>query len=197
MNYPLVSSQAVIPLDYRPSLQFSSYNKVPDRRDLDIPSPLTKTWRDRSARFASALAHEVRNPLTNINLSIDMLNSAITDSALKIYTDIITRSSIRINHLINELLLHQEFEETATNKYSVHQLLDEALTLTADRIMLKKIKVRKEYGAEDGKICVDRERICIALTNIIINAVEAMSAANYYRADHHFEHVRLETRGSD
>ena len=108
-----------------------------------------------------------------------MPNSAITDVELKVYVDIITRSSKRINHLINELLLNQEIEEPETNKYSLHQLLDDALTLTADRIMLKKIRVRKEYGAEDGKIMrVDKAKIVIALTNIIINAIEAMSAQN-------------------
>jgi signal transduction histidine kinase len=178
MTNPSASSHVVIPFDYRHSLHFSSYNTAPDFKDLDILSPAAKTSRDQSARFASALAHEVRNPLTNINLSIDMLRSAITDNELKIYVDIIMRSSMRINHLINELLQYQEIEDSETNKHSLHQLLDEVLTLTADRIMLKKIRVKKEYGAEDGKICGDREKIGLALTNIIINAIEAMSAYN-------------------
>jgi signal transduction histidine kinase len=177
MNNPTASSHVVIPFDYRPSLYSQSTNTIPETNDLDIPPPSAKTRGSRSTGFASALAHEVRNPLTNINLSIDMLNSAITDKELKIYVDIITRSSKRINHLINELL-YQVIEEPETNKHSLHQLLDEALTLTADRIMLKKIRVRKEYGGEDGKVCVDKEKIGIALTNIIINAIEAMSAQN-------------------
>jgi signal transduction histidine kinase len=154
MNSPTAASHVVIPFDSRPAPHF------------------------QSSRFASALAHEVRNPLTNINLSIDMLNSAITNSELKIYLDIILRSSMRINHLINELLQYQDIEESETNKHSLHQLLDEVLTLTADRILLKKIRVRKEYGTEDGKICVNKEKIGIALTNIIINAIEAMSVQN-------------------
>jgi signal transduction histidine kinase len=178
MNYPTATSHAVTPFVYRPSLHFPSYNTAPDGNDPAKPSLLTETWRDQSSRFASALAHEVRNPLTSINLSIDMLNSAIMDNELKVYLDIILRSSARINHLVNELLKYQEVEESETNKHSLHHLLDEVLTLTADRILLKKIRVRKEYGAEDGKICVDKEKICIALSNIIINAIEAMSAKN-------------------
>jgi signal transduction histidine kinase len=177
MNNPSASSLVVVPFDYRSSLYSQSNNTIPGRKDLDIPPLPTKTRGSWSTGFASALAHEVRNPLTNINLSIDMLNSAITDEELKIYVDIISRSSKRINHLINELL-HQVIEEPETNRHSLHQLLDEALTLTADRIMLKKVMVRKEYGAEDGKISVDKEKIGIALTNIIINAIEAMSEQN-------------------
>jgi signal transduction histidine kinase len=62
------------------------------------------------SRFASALAREVRNPLTSINLSIDMLRSSLMDSELKIYVDIIGRSSMRINDLVDELLKYQEIE---------------------------------------------------------------------------------------
>jgi nitrogen-specific signal transduction histidine kinase len=57
------------------------------------------------------LAREVRNPLSNINLSAEMLESAIKDNELKIYLDIIMRSSMRINNLINQLLMSQESDE--------------------------------------------------------------------------------------
>jgi signal transduction histidine kinase len=178
MDKPTASPHVVIPFDYQSTPYSKSNNTIPDHKDPDTLPPSKKPRGAWSTRFASALAHEVRNPLTNINLSIDMLNSAITDMELRVYVDIITRSSNRINHLINELLLYQEIEEQETTKHSLHQLLDEALTLTADRIMLKKIRVRKEYGAKDGKICVDKEKIDIALANIIINAIEAMPAQN-------------------
>ena len=178
MSNPTASPHVVIPFDYQPTFYSKFNNTIPDHKDVAILPPSIKNLGARSARFAAALAHEVRNPLTNINLSIDMLNSAITDVELKVYVDIITRSSKRINHLINELLLNQEIEEPETNKYSLHQLLDDALTLTADRIMLKKIRVSGDSGAEDGKIGVDKAKIVIALTNIIINAIEAMSAQN-------------------
>jgi signal transduction histidine kinase len=158
MNSPTASSHVVIP--------------------FDSPFPASSNSRVLASRNISALAHEVRNPLTNINLSIDMLNSALTNSEHKIYIDIILRSSKRINHLINELLQSQEIEESESNRHSIHRLLDDVLTLTGDRILLKKIRVTKEYGAEDGKICVDKEKIAIALTNIIINAIEAMPAEN-------------------
>jgi signal transduction histidine kinase len=178
MNSPTAASAVVIPFETQPALDSPPSNTVPGHKYPDSPFPAAKTRRVESARFASALAHEVRNPLTNINLSIDMLNSAITDNELKIYVDIITRSSARINYLVNELLQYTEIEESETNQHSLHQLLDEVLASTADRILLKKIRVRKEYGAEDGKICVDKEKIGIALTNIIINAIEAMSGQN-------------------
>jgi|GEM_PF-5855388 signal transduction histidine kinase len=80
MNFPTAGSHNVFPFDTQPT------------------------------RFAAALAREVRNPLTSINLSIDMLRSSVMDSELKIYVDIIGRSSIRINHLVDELLKYQQIE---------------------------------------------------------------------------------------
>jgi len=178
MNSPTSAAHIVIPFDTRTAPHSPSTDTAPDHKDLGIAFSTSNTLRAQPSGFVTVLAHEVRNPLTNINLSIDMLSSAITNNELKIYVDIIIRSSKRINFLINELLQYQEIEESETNKHSLHQLLDEVLSLTADRITLKKIRVRKEYGAEDGKICVDKEKIAIALTNIIINAIEAMTGQN-------------------
>ena len=61
-----------------------------------------------SGNYDSLLAHEVRNPLTNIDLSIAMLLDGVTDQERKTYMDIIMRSSIRINELVNELIKCQK-----------------------------------------------------------------------------------------
>jgi signal transduction histidine kinase len=66
-----------------------------------------KVEKPRSA-FPSALAHEVRNPLTNINLAIDMLTSTFLGADQKIYIDIIKRASFRINSLVTELITSVE-----------------------------------------------------------------------------------------
>jgi signal transduction histidine kinase len=130
------------------------------------------------ARFITALAHEVRNPLTNINLAVDMLAFVVNDDEPKLYLDIIRRSSARINHLIGDLLKYQEPDKAEGNGYSMHRLLDEVLERAADRIRLKNIAVRKEYALQDKQIMMDKGKIMIALTNIVINALDAMSSEN-------------------
>jgi len=127
-------------------------------------------------QFALALAHEIRNPLSNINLATDMLNSSLIADDQKIYLDIITRASVRINDLVTDLLLYFQPGETQSEKYSIHQLLDDALSITADRITLKKITVEKYYTILDYKIFVDTHNMKIALSNILLNAIDAMSS---------------------
>ena len=133
-----------------------------------------KTFQKEPDQFASALAHEVRNPLATINLAVQMLKSPIKVLDHKLYLDIIMNASGQINDLITELLISRQPGAMQPGKYSIHQLLDEALAMTEDRILLKKITVRKDYTTLDCKILVNKQKIMIALTNIIINAVDAM-----------------------
>ena len=133
---------------------------------------------NQPARFVTALAHEVRNPLTNINLAVDMLAYAVKDDEPKLYLDIIRRSSARINYLICDLLKYQEKDRAEGSQYSMHRLLDEVLEMAGDRIRLKNISVRKDFVVEDKQIMMDKAKIRIALTNLVINALDAMSSEN-------------------
>jgi signal transduction histidine kinase len=51
---------------------------------------------------------------------------------------------------------------------------DEVLAMARDRISLKHVTVRKDYALQDCQIALHRQKVKIALTNIIINALDAM-----------------------
>lgn len=129
-----------------------------------------------TGRIARTIAHEVRNPLTNINLSVDQLKSEkdIEEDERNIFYDMILRNSQRINLLITELLNSTRFVELKSQTVSINKLLDEALLLAEDRIMLNGIEVLKKYDTNICDLVVDQEKIKIAFLNIIVNAVEAM-----------------------
>jgi len=129
-------------------------------------------------QFASALVHEVRNPLSNINLAVEMLKSLTSDDNHKIYLDIIVRGAVRINDLVTDFLTSFQAEDIRYDKHSIHQLLDEVIARTEDRIRLKNITIRKEYEKQDFQIMLNKEKMQIALTNIIINAIDAMPSEN-------------------
>ncbi|MEP7374969.1 MAG: ATP-binding protein [Chitinophagaceae bacterium] len=145
---------------------------------LTIPrngKAMPEILKDIPAQIASVLAHEVRNPITNISLAVEMLESHVKNDEAKVYLDIILRSSMRINILINELLKNHQNEEVHTEMYSIHQLIDEVLAMAEDRIRLKNIVVYKEYAVKDCDIALNQREMKIALTNIIINAIDAMT----------------------
>lgn len=125
-------------------------------------------------QFAHALAHEIRNPLSTIKLAGEMLISMISNNDQKSFLDMIIKGSVRINELLTDFLSSFETKETKSENHSLHQLLDDVLELSEDRIRLKNISIRKEYVERDCKIIMNRPKMKIALTNIIINAIDAM-----------------------
>lgn len=128
-----------------------------------------------TARLARTLAHEVRNPLTNIHLSLDQLEPELQDEELKLFTDIIRRNSHRINTLISELLDSFKPQQTVLQPSSVIELIERALSEAIDRINLKRIKLIKDFH-QDCVLDLDQNKIKIAFLNLIINATEAMAA---------------------
>ncbi|HSZ87244.1 MAG TPA: ATP-binding protein [Puia sp.] len=126
-------------------------------------------------RLFKIIAHEVRNPLTNINISLDMLEVDHEKGSIKNYIDIIRRSSNRISELITELLDSSREKEMRFQKISVQEIFEQTLAMASDRIMLKNIQVISSYPKEDAMVIADPEKIRIAILNIIINAIEAIS----------------------
>ena len=122
----------------------------------------------------SILAHEVRNPLSIINLSLDMLRSHPTEKDAAIYLDSISRSSHRINDIIAELLLNRQTRAHQVEKYSMQQLLEEVIEGARDNLRLKNIVLVKKYHTPDRKLLFDKAGMKIALTNIVFNAIESM-----------------------
>ncbi len=130
-----------------------------------------------TGRIARTIAHEVRNPLTNINLATEHLRSEIeAESETEILFDMITRNSNRINELINDLLNSTKAAHLNFIKVNINDILDQSLSFAQDRIDLKEIKVIKNYEDTLCDIFADVEKINIAFLNIIVNAVEAMES---------------------
>jgi signal transduction histidine kinase len=130
-----------------------------------------------TGRIARTIAHEVRNPLTNINLAVEQLQSELNGQkpeSAELILEMISRNSARINLLITDLLNSTKFADLVYKRISINQLLDETLELAEDRIRLNNITVVKRYSGEICDIAVDVERIKIAFLNIIVNAIEAM-----------------------
>ena len=126
-------------------------------------------------RLIRMLAHEIRNPLNNIILSIEQLLPMEKEEMGKNYMDIIQRNSLRINNIITELLNVAKPSELVIVEHSLQEIIDESLSNTKDRINLLNIHVKKNYPANPLIIKADKGKLVIVFTNIIINAIEAMS----------------------
>lgn len=128
-----------------------------------------------TGRVARVIAHEVRNPLTNINLATEQLRSEIGENGdTEMLFAMIKRNSERINQLVSDLLATTRVSELKFSMISMNDLIDESLNLALDRIKLNGVQVIKNYDPGICPISVDAEKIKIAFLNIIVNGIEAM-----------------------
>ena len=155
-----------------------------------------------SGRVARTIAHEVRNPLTNINLASNELATTLNTEDDKMMLSIITRNSSRINDLISNLLNATRATELDLKPILANELLEKVLVLANDRLELKEIDVIKNYQDESCLLKVDEEKMVIALLNIVVNAIEAMDAKeirqlniSIQRTSENYCKIRIEDTG--
>ena len=127
-----------------------------------------------TGRLIRTLAHEVRNPLNNINLSVEQLLQEDNKEMIPVYLEIVHRNSDRIGDLITELLNSSRPTELQFEKTSLQGVLDEAITGALDRITIQRVNMKIRYSDEPAWISADKKKLRIAFLNIIVNALEAM-----------------------
>ncbi len=126
-------------------------------------------------RLVRILAHEIRNPLNNIQLSaenLEIMNDA--DLTQKGLISIIQRNSIRINQMITDLLESTKTLDLVFEKHSLQEMVEESLLVAGDRIKLQNITLKRTYIPSPLYIFADKSKLQIAFSNILVNAIEAM-----------------------
>jgi PAS domain S-box-containing protein len=140
-------------------------------KDMLVAERLSMT-----GKIARTIAHEVRNPLTNLTLALDQLKEELPlqNTDVKLYSDIIERNANRIEQLISEMLNSSKPRELNLELTPISEIIEQTLALSIDRINLNQIKLEKNFSENLPRLLVDKEKIKIALLNIVINGVEAM-----------------------
>jgi len=127
-----------------------------------------------AGRLVRTLAHEVRNPLNNINLSLEQLMDIMRDEESHVYMEIINRNSGRINSLITGLLQSLRFSDIKLMPVSLQEVIHENLNVAKDTIALKNISLDYKEPETPVMIMGDKEKLHLAFSNLINNAVEAI-----------------------
>lgn len=131
-----------------------------------------------TGRLVRTLAHEVRNPLNNINMSVEQLTHDPVSEEAPVFLDIIQRNSKRIGDLITELLDTSRPSDLVFDLYTLQTIMDESIAEALDRITLQRTNMQIRYCNEPCHLMANKDKLKIAFLNIIINAVEAMPAGN-------------------
>lgn len=130
---------------------------------------------DLMERMARIVAHEVRNPLTNIILSSEQLLPVLAEKDV-MYAEIIRRNSNRIEELIRKFLNTFKHAELVKKTDSVEETIYESIQNFADKAKLLEVELCIKIDVELPPAFFDREKILLVINNLVNNAMQACEA---------------------
>jgi len=125
-------------------------------------------------QLAAGIAHEIRNPLTSINILIHSLASNLpSGNSQKEDLKVIEEEIHRINEIVDQFLRFAKPTPPLFQKAEVASIFEETLQLLRPQIEKQRIVVQKEFQTLPS-IVMDREQIKQVILNLLLNAVQAM-----------------------
>jgi signal transduction histidine kinase len=125
--------------------------------------------------LSAGLAHEIRNPLSAIKTFVQLLPRKISNPAFfdKFQTTV-PRELSRINDLIESLLELARPPKLEFEMTSLHDCLSQVEDLYKDKLEAANITLEISAAESLPELWADREHLVRALSNIVLNGLEAM-----------------------
>jgi signal transduction histidine kinase len=127
-------------------------------------------------QLAAGVAHEIKNPLNAINLTIEHLDDkyiSAENKNAKQYIRTIREEIQRLDRIVNNFLSYLRTEKLELKKIDVKNFFDNIIRLYERELAQKKIEVVKNVD-DDFILKVDPGKMKTALSNIILNSIQAM-----------------------
>ncbi|HPI93094.1 MAG TPA: ATP-binding protein [Deltaproteobacteria bacterium] len=127
-------------------------------------------------QLSAGIAHEVRNPLSSIKMSLQILEKRIHPEGndLKRFK-IAQREVEHLEKLVSDVLIYAKPSDPHRTPCDMRSIVDQAMAMVEKSIKDKEIDISKHYQEELGLINVDPAMINQALINIFQNAIDAMN----------------------
>jgi signal transduction histidine kinase len=131
-------------------------------------------------RLGSAIAHEIRNPLNYINLTLDHLRSKYAPeepesrATFEKLTYQLKAEVARINRQISDFLNYSRPAKANLRPVSARDLIDDSLRIIEPEAAEKKVTISVIEHEEVPKVVGDPEFLRSVFNNLFLNAVQAM-----------------------
>jgi PAS domain S-box-containing protein len=137
-------------------------------------------------RFTSAVAHEIRNPLTGIAAGIQYLNrDRLLPGAQRENIAFILNEVERLNRIITDLFKVAKPRDLLYQEAKVADLIDRASKSLSELMNEKKVDFHVDIADNLPLIEVDPDQIVQVIINLIKNAVEAVPEGGEVRIRTH------------
>ena len=128
-----------------------------------------------TGELAASVAHELRNPLAGLQMTLHNLRAELHDAELIERVDLMIQEVARLARLLNEILDAARHAPEPARPIQLAGLVDEILALTRYQLAAE---VRLESRVDPALICrLPQDRLRQALLNLILNAASALGEA--------------------
>ena len=129
-------------------------------------------------QMISGVAHELNNPLATILAWSERLADGPLDPVSRRGVGVITAEAQRAARIVRNLLTFARKRQSTRTLVNVNRLVHDTLALRASEQRLGNITVSTDLAADLPDVFVDGHQIQQVLLNLVINAEQAMTAAN-------------------
>jgi signal transduction histidine kinase len=125
-------------------------------------------------QLAAGIAHEIRNPLTSINILIHSLTESLSsENSNREDLKVIEEEIHRINETVDQFLRFAKPAPPLLEKTEVLPIFEETLQLLRPQIERQSISVQRDFRSLPS-ITIDKEQIKQVILNLLMNAIQAM-----------------------
>jgi signal transduction histidine kinase len=130
-------------------------------------------------RLASGMAHEIRNPLNAISLSVQRLKREFSPAEEKReeydqFLDIVRSELTRVDRIVEEFLLSTK-ANIPFSQEKLYTIVEEVLMVIKEKAASRNVELKNSVHA-DIVIESQKDRLKQAFYNIIVNGVEAIQS---------------------
>jgi len=152
--------------------------------------------------LASRIAHDIRNPLSNIHMSLELMknippDTKLNDQQVNEKLELISKNIERISHQVNDVLGYVKNQTTNKKVIKIAKCIQESIeTIKIPHNITVKIP------KSDVTMWADPFQIQIVFNNIIINAIQSMNKnpgeiiVRFYKTANK-SHVEIENSGPE
>jgi len=174
---PVRLNTSVVELDeYHGKTIVAIFEDLTEQKKME--EELRRADRLRSlGELSAGVAHEIRNPLTGIATTAQLLKEKLADEKDKIkYLSVILEEINRLDGIIKNLLLFARPQRPNPSEGVLSAIVEDVIRLVEDKAREKEVSVLFTSEIEDDQCFVDMDQIKQVLLNVALNGIEACSS---------------------
>ncbi len=128
--------------------------------------------------FASGIAHEIRTPLATVSMALDYFRTAGLSEGAEKRIHLATKEIVRINRLLEEMLLYAKPISLNLEKLELQTLLDNVVTSQQPTAAVKSVNIHLYCSTDLPSANADQDRLMQIFINLIRNAIDAATSGS-------------------